>query len=71
MYEVKAGVRLLGTHEAELSDDDLVLHRRSALPFHPNGMRFYAFDGADTGKTPARERTYLLVARFVVDELQH
>jgi L-serine dehydratase len=59
-------VRLLGMHEAELSDDDLVLHRRYGLPFHPNGMRFYAFGGAGQ---QLRERTYYSVGGgFVVDE---
>jgi L-serine dehydratase len=69
--EVKAAgrVRLLGTHDAVLSDDDLVLHRRSALPFHPNGMRFYAFDGAEGAGKPLCERTYYSVGGgFVVDE---
>jgi L-serine dehydratase len=69
--EVRAAgrVRLLGRHEVELSDDDLVLHRRSALPFHPNGMRFYAFDGADGPGDQVRESTYYSVGGgFVVDE---
>jgi L-serine dehydratase len=58
-------VWLLGKHEAALSDDDLVLHRRTSLPFHPNGMRFYA--SADD--TLVRERTYYSVGGgFVVDE---
>jgi L-serine dehydratase len=59
-------VYLLGTHEAALVEDDLVLHRRQSLPFHPNGMRFFAFDGADA---LIRERTYYSVGGgFVVDE---
>jgi L-serine dehydratase len=59
-------VTLLGTHVASLSDDDLVLHRRTALPYHPNGMRFWAYDGA--GEL-LRERTYYSVGGgFVVDE---
>jgi L-serine dehydratase len=59
-------VNLLGTHEAALVEDDLVLHRRQSLPFHPNGMRFFAFDGADA---LIRERTYYSVGGgFVVDE---
>jgi L-serine dehydratase len=58
-------VRLLGAHEAALTDDDLVLLRRQSLPFHPNGMRFYAYAGADL----LRERTYYSVGGgFVVDE---
>src|SRR5690348_1696322 len=32
-------LRLLGEHEIEfLEDTDLVMHRRKALPLHPNGM---------------------------------
>jgi L-serine dehydratase len=59
-------VALLGRHVAGLADDDLVLHRRQSLPFHPNGMRFYAY-GADG--SCLRERTYYSVGGgFVVDE---
>ena len=59
-------VALLGRHEVGLADDDLVLHRRQSLPFHPNGMRFYAY-GADG--SCLRERTYYSVGGgFVVDE---
>jgi len=59
-------VALFGLHDATLADTDLVLHRRSSLPFHPNGMRFlaYAADGEQL-----RERTYYSVGGgFVVDE---
>jgi len=49
-----------------LADDDLVLHRRQSLPFHPNGMRYFAYDAGDA---PLRERTYYSVGGgFVVDE---
>jgi L-serine dehydratase len=58
-------VRLLGKHEVAMSADDLVLHRRTALPFHPNGMRFAAF----ASDALLRERTYYSVGGgFVVDE---
>jgi L-serine dehydratase len=57
---------LLGEHEAALVDDDLILHRRTALPYHPNGMRFFAY--GDDGAL-LRERTYYSVGGgFVVDE---
>ena len=57
---------LLGTHEVALGEDDLVLHRRQSLPFHPNGMRFFALDAAGA---VLRERTYYSVGGgFVVDE---
>ncbi len=59
-------INLLGKHEAALVDDDLVLHRRTSLPFHPNGMRFFAYSAADE---VLRERTYYSVGGgFVVDE---
>src|SRR3954454_18260507 len=60
-----ATVQLLGKHPVALVKDDLVLHRRERLPFHPNGLRFFAFDGDDL----VRERTYYSVGGgFVVDE---
>ena len=47
-------------------DEDLVLHRRRSLPFHPNGMTFAALSA--TGDV-LRERTYYSVGGgFVVDE---
>jgi L-serine dehydratase len=47
-------------------DDDLVMHRRQSLPFHPNGMRFYAYSASGDC---VRERTYYSVGGgFVVDE---
>lgn len=48
------------------ADADLVLHKRTSLPAHPNGMIFTAFDadGAEIDK-----RTYYSVGGgFVVDE---
>ena len=36
-------LKLLGEHEIPFSfDDDLVLHRRKALPYHANGMTVWA-----------------------------
>jgi L-serine dehydratase len=59
-------VELLGRHAALLGPDDLVLHRRTSLPFHPNGMRFFAYDAAEE---TIRERTFYSVGGgFVVDE---
>jgi L-serine dehydratase len=47
--------------------EDVILHRRHALPAHPNGMVFRALDGL--GGT-LRERTYYSVGGgFVVDEV--
>ena len=57
---------LLAVHPIEFSTDDLVLHRRRSLPFHPNGMTFDAFD---VNGAVIRERTYYSVGGgFVVDE---
>jgi len=45
---------------------DLIFHRRKVLPYHPNGMRFVAFDPAGEG---VLERTYYSVGGgFVVNE---
>jgi L-serine dehydratase len=58
---------LAGRHEIAFDEDSqLVMHRRKALPYHPNGMTFVArsSDGA-----VLRERTYYSVGGgFVVDE---
>ncbi|GGM36831.1 L-serine dehydratase [Longimycelium tulufanense] len=60
-------IALNGQHEIDFDPDrDLVLHRRKALPFHPNGMRFAAYDA---GGAELRARTYYSVGGgFVVDE---
>ncbi|WP_433011311.1 L-serine ammonia-lyase [Kribbella sp. CA-294648] len=63
-----AGVlRLAGQREIPFDENSqLVMHRRKALPYHPNGMTFLArmADGA-----VLRERTYYSVGGgFVVDE---
>lgn len=60
-------VTLLGIHAVDFDeDDDLVLHRRKALPFHPNGMTLTAYDGVGT---VVSDRTYYSVGGgFVVSE---
>jgi L-serine dehydratase len=48
-------IRLNQMHEIEFDPDgDLVLHRRKALPGHPNGMTFTAWSSSDL----LAERTY-------------
>ncbi|MGW1632126.1 serine dehydratase beta chain, partial [Streptomyces anthocyanicus] len=38
-------ISLLGEHEIAFAyDDDMVLHRRKALPYHANGMTLWAYD---------------------------
>ncbi len=59
-------IELLGKHRVAFTRDDLVMHRRTSLPFHPNGMRYYAYGRDDA---LLRERTYYSVGGgFVVDE---
>ncbi|QDY79134.1 L-serine ammonia-lyase [Streptomyces qinzhouensis] len=60
-------ISLLGAHEIAFDfDEDLVLHRRKALPYHANGMTIRAYD-ADGGTV--LEKTYYSVGGgFVVDE---
>src|ERR1700758_3019811 len=59
-------VRLLGEHEVALAEDDLVLHRRRSLPYHPNGMWFLAYDQA--GELVSSRTFYSVGGGFVVDE---
>ena len=65
-WKASGTVALLGRHEAALSEDDLVLHRRQSLPFHPNGMRFAAF--ATDGSVLSERTFYSVGGGFVVDE---
>ena len=59
-------LRLAGRHEIDFSPDDVVLHRRKTLPFHPNGMTFRA---TDADGILLSERTYYSVGGgFVVSE---
>ncbi|WP_121700879.1 L-serine ammonia-lyase [Streptomyces sp. E5N298] len=60
-------LRLLAEHEIAFSyDDDMVLHRRKALPYHANGMTLWAYDAEGT---EVLTKTYYSVGGgFVVDE---
>ena len=62
----RGSLRLLGEHEAALAEDDLVLHRRRSLPYHPNGMWFFAYDQA--GELLRKGTFYSVGGGFVVDE---
>ena len=59
-------IRLAGSHEVEFDpDNDLILHRRRSLPFHPNGMTFTAY----ARKDPIQALTYYSIGGgFVIDE---
>jgi L-serine dehydratase len=59
-------VLLLGEHEVALAEDDLVLHRRRSLPYHPNGMWFLVYDQA--GELVSSRTFYSVGGGFVVDE---
>lgn len=59
-------LRLAGAHEIGFDpDEDLVLHRRRSLPFHPNGMTFTAY--ADGDQLTARTY-YSIGGGFVLDD---
>jgi L-serine dehydratase len=64
-------VPLLGTNEVAFNEKtDLILYRRESLPFHPNGMRFTAFDTA--GGELLTRVYYSVGGGFVVsDEVAH
>lgn len=58
-------IRLLGVREVPFEEDaDLVLHRRTSLPLHPNGMRFVALDGS--GAVVVERDFYSIGGGFVV-----
>ncbi|CAL9589705.1 L-serine dehydratase 1 [Streptomyces sp. enrichment culture] len=60
-------IRLLGEHEIAFSfDDDLVLHRRKALPHHANGMTLRAYNAS--GAELLSKTYYSVGGGFVVDE---
>jgi L-serine dehydratase len=60
-------LNLLGEREIPFSfDDDLVLHRRKALPYHANGMTLWAYDAA--GAELLSKTYYSVGGGFVVDE---
>ncbi|MYS95536.1 MULTISPECIES: L-serine ammonia-lyase [Streptomyces] len=60
-------LRLLGEHEIAFSyDDDMVLHRRKALPYHANGMTLWAYDSS--GAELLTKTYYSVGGGFVVDE---
>ena len=65
-------LNLGGTHPVPIEvDTDIVLHRRQALPFHANGMRFSAFASPEPGpeEVPLTTREYYSVGGgFVLDQ---
>ena len=60
-------LNLLGAQAIAFDEKaDLVMYRRESLPFHPNGMRFSAFDAA--GETLYARVYYSVGGGFVLDE---
>ncbi|GAA2525001.1 L-serine ammonia-lyase [Streptomyces levis] len=60
-------LNLLGEHQIAFSfDDDMVLHRRKALPYHANGMTLWAYDAS--GAQLLSKTYYSVGGGFVVDE---
>jgi len=62
-----AVLTLLGTRKITFNyRDDLIMHRTETLPFHPNGMRFTAYD--EQGSELQTRLYYSVGGGFVVDE---
>ena len=60
-------LRLMGRHIVNYNErEDLILHKRKSLPYHPNGMIFRAFD--DSGAELLTRAFYSVGGGFVVDE---
>jgi L-serine dehydratase len=57
---------LAGTHMIAFEAPDLVFHRREALPFHANGMRFTAYDA--NGAEIVARTYYSVGGGFVVSD---
>jgi len=60
-------IRLLAEHDIAFNErEHLIMYRRESLPYHPNGMRFTAYDADGT---EIRSKIYYSVGGgFVVDE---
>ncbi len=60
-------ISLLGKHEVAFDErEHLIFHRRRSLPYHPNGMRFAAFD--ESGEEVRAKVYYSVGGGFVVNE---
>lgn len=59
-------INVMGVHLLEFIEKEHLFFRRQALPYHPNGMRFTAFD--NTGGTLLSKVYYSVGGGFVVDE---
>ena len=62
-------IKLLGEHEVKFEEDtDLQMLPRERLPFHPNGMEFWAY--SDAGEEWARSIYYSIGGGFIVHEAE-
>ncbi|MFT4606498.1 MAG: L-serine dehydratase [Urechidicola sp.] len=60
-------IHLMGEHPIKFCEKtDIIMHRRKALPFHPNGMTFVAFNLA--GDELHNATFYSVGGGFIVDE---
>ena len=60
-------IHLIGEHSITFTEKtDVIMHRRKALPFHPNGMTFIAFNQA--GDELRSSTFYSVGGGFIVDE---
>jgi L-serine dehydratase len=59
-------LNLLGTHRIAFNEREGLKFLRKALPFHPNGMRLFAFDASGE---PVLEKTYYSIGGgFVINQ---
>ena len=61
-------IRLGGARSIALAEDEIVLHPRTSLPFHPNGMRLSAYTGEYA--EVHRQTYYSIGGGFVVTEAE-
>ncbi|MDR9390205.1 MAG: L-serine ammonia-lyase [Wenzhouxiangella sp.] len=69
MAALKAGdaLKLGGQHPISVDlKNDLIFHKRDTLPYHPNGMRFQAFDAA--GELMLEKEYYSVGGGFVINQ---
>ncbi len=59
-------LNLLGMHRITFNEREGLKFLRKALPFHPNGMRLFAFDG--TGEVLLEKTYYSIGGGFVINQ---
>jgi L-serine dehydratase len=61
-------LKLLGTHPIAFNEREGLKFLRKALPFHPNGMRLYAFDAK--GESLLEKTYYSIGGGFVISQAE-